>query len=327
MVCEFMGPLDTYRSNAAELPILRKWVLMALVVSLLLHAGLYLFFQSTDLEGFTPPSEPVIVKRAFVVNKVTIDPKLLEPERIRPTPQMKKPVSPIVIPNEKPQTKDFELKPQTTESTAMILPPEKPNASPINWDAITKRDAESNGRAEKELGSIAAALLTSSSKAPKQPSITLPQGNRDGEGIGGSEGIPGRQSIDDALARAGTSQGASQPVAMPGGALFEHGSADLRPESLEALQKIGELILLYPNAAFVISGHTDWTGTPEFNQVLSTRRAQAVKDWLVTAMHVGAERIQITGRGTADAIVSADKSVEEQRPNRRVEIVIKTRKK
>ncbi|MES2568998.1 MAG: OmpA family protein, partial [Verrucomicrobiota bacterium] len=276
---------------------------------------------------FTPPPEETLVKKTFVVNKVTIDPKLLDPEPMRPKAPIKVPSSPIVIPNEKPQLKDIEFKPQLSESSAVILPLEKPNASPLNLDMLVKRDAESNGEADKELGSIAAALIASSVKAPNQPMITLPQGSKEGDGIGGNEGIPGRQSIDDALAKAGTPQGVNQPVAMPGGALFEHGSAELRPESLDALQKIGELILLYPNAGFVISGHTDWTGTNEFNLALSTRRAQAVKDWLVANLRVAPERIQINGRGTADAIVSADKSVEEQRPNRRVEIVIRTRRK
>ena len=56
---------------------------------------------------------------------------------------------------------------------------------------------------------------------------------------------------------------------------------------------------------------------------LSEERADAVKQWLVTTMKIAPERIQTVGRGSADALVPADRSVEEQQPNRRVEILIR----
>jgi outer membrane protein OmpA-like peptidoglycan-associated protein len=111
---------------------------------------------------------------------------------------------------------------------------------------------------------------------------------------------------------------------MPGGALFEHDKADLAASAVVDLEKLAQLIAKYPNATFIISGHTDWTGTPEYNQALSERRAGAVKEWLVAHARVSPERVQTIGKGSSEAIVPADRSVEEQQPNRRVEIVIKT---
>jgi OOP family OmpA-OmpF porin len=157
--------------------------------------------------------------------------------------------------------------------------------------------------------------------------ITMPPGSKNGEGVNGYEGIPGRQNIDDAIASAGSRVGNDKPIGMPGGALFEYDKADLRPEAIDELQKIGKLISLYPKSTFIISGHTDAIGGPEYNARLSERRAEAVKAWLVEQMGVAAERIQTIGKGSADLIVPGDRSVEEQQPNRRVEIVIKTNRK
>ncbi len=322
-----MARYETYRSNAGEAPLMRKWVFRALMMSLLLHAGLFVFFQLKKLDNFNFNAGPQLAPPRFVVNKVTIDPKLLkEPEELRVTLPAKLPNQRIVIPDEKPQIKDIELKPQATEVSSPLLT-DKPKATPLNWDAIAKSDAASSGRGDKELGSIATALLNNSVKSPRQPSITLPPGSKDGDAIGGSEGIPGRQSIQDALANFGAPGASDKPVAMPGGALFAHDKADLRPEALDALKKLGQLISLYPDATFVISGHTDWTGSADYNLALSERRAESVKEWLVGTMKVAPERIQTIGRGSADAIVPSEKDVDEQQPNRRVEIVIKTNKK
>lgn len=305
---------------------MRKWVLRALLLSLLLHGGLFVFFQVKQLETFTPVVvEPAPIR--FVVNKVTIDPKLLQPlDDKRMTLPATVPNKTINVPVDKPQPKEISLKPQTSEVVSPLLT-DTPKSSPLNWDTIAKSNAASAGRADKELGSMATAFLNNSVKAPRQPSITMPPGTKGGDAIGGTEGIPGRQSIDSALALAGTPLGANQPVAMPGGALFSHDESELRPEAQEALKKLGRLISLYPEALFVISGHTDWTGAADYNQRLSERRAEAVKEWLVGTLGIAPERIATIGRGSVEAIVEADRTVDEQQPNRRVEIVIKTRRR
>jgi len=87
------------------------------------------------------------------------------------------------------------------------------------------------------------------------------------------------------------------------------------------------LIRRNPKASFRIEGHTDATGTPEYNLELSKRRAEAVKAWLVQALHIDASRIETVGFGSSKLIVPADRSIDEQQPNRRVEIVIKTNRK
>ena len=111
---------------------------------------------------------------------------------------------------------------------------------------------------------------------------------------------------------------------MPGGTLFEYDSYNLRPESLTELQKVGDLIQRNPKATFSIEGHTDSFGSPGYNIELSEKRAESVKIWLVEMMQIAPDRIQTRGFGNTKPIVSSEKSKEEQAPNRRVEIVVKT---
>lgn len=79
---------------------------------------------------------------------------------------------------------------------------------------------------------------------------------------------------------------------------FALGSAALRPHACAQLDAIAEgLKLLDPAATIVIGGHTDATGTPAFNDVLSLRRAEAVKVYLEQHHGIAASRLQTHGLG------------------------------
>ncbi len=321
-----MARYETYRSNAAEAPLMRKWIFRALIASLVIHAGLFVFFQVKTLENFGMQSVDRLTPSRFVVNKVTIDPKTLQdPDEVKATIKDKpKAVQKIEVPVEKIQPSEISVKPQNPEIVSPILN-DKPQMTAMNTDLIAKVEASSSGAMDKELGSIANSLLQDSARSPKQPVVfTLPGGAKDAAGgVGEHEGIPGLRSLDDAL-------GATGPLAtgdrlgVRGGALFEYNKADLLQQAIDDLQKLGELIQRNPRATFVIEGHTDSFGDPTYNDQLSQRRADAVKAWLVTNMTIASERIQTKGYGSSKLIVTANHSIEEQAPNRRVEIVIKT---
>jgi outer membrane protein OmpA-like peptidoglycan-associated protein len=103
---------------------------------------------------------------------------------------------------------------------------------------------------------------------------------------------------------AGDSAAASvQSEAAPAGALdvaigFALGSADLRPQASAQLDAIAEgLKLLDPAKIIIIDGHTDASGTPEFNEVLSRRRAETVKLYLEQHHQFPASRLRTHGFG------------------------------
>lgn len=312
--------------TATNSPLTRKWLVRALILSLLLHAGFFTFAYWKKIEHFSFSDGQKLAPPAFVVKQVIIDPKTLEPEETRVQMRTSGPKpEDITIPTEKPEPKEIILKPSTTEVQSPMLQ-EKPKAEPINLDKLMKTNDISAGSAEKELGAIASALLKDSVRAPRQPVIQMPA-NKGKDGADAWEGIPGRQSIDDALSRSGPLAAGGKPIAMPGGALFDYDKAELRTESLDDLQKLAELIRRNPGATFRIEGHTDAVGSREYNLDLSLRRAEAVKAWLVQNLHIDPARIETIGFGPDKLIVPADKSIDEQQPNRRVEIVIKTNRK
>ena len=315
--------------SSTTVPGTRKWLFWALLLSLALHTAFFAFAYWKKIEnfGFTP-DEQQLAPPQFVVKQVSIDPKTLDlPEetRIKLPTSAPKPQE-LTVPMEKPVMKEIVLKPSATEVKAPLLE-EKSTPEPINWDKVIKTNEISAGNADKEVGAIASALLKDSTRAPNQPMIQLPPGSKTGEGTDAWEGIPGRRSLDDALSRTGPLPAGGMPIAMPGGALFDYDRADLRGDALDEMQKLGELIRRNPKASFRIEGHTDSVGSREYNLELSLRRAMAVKSWLVEALKIDPSRIETIGFGPDKLLVPSNKTIDEQQPNRRVEIVIKTNRR
>lgn len=80
---------------------------------------------------------------------------------------------------------------------------------------------------------------------------------------------------------------------------FEFDSTAIRPESLPLLASVGDMLGLkrVRNHAVLIEGHTDTTGSDEYNQRLSERRAQAIKRYLVDHYDVDPSRLKTKGVG------------------------------
>ncbi len=73
-----------------------------------------------------------------------------------------------------------------------------------------------------------------------------------------------------------------------------------------------------------MEGYTDSFGTSEYNLDLSQRRADSVKRYLVEAMRINPAQIETHGYGATKFRASANGSIDEQSPNRRVEVVVHT---
>jgi outer membrane protein OmpA-like peptidoglycan-associated protein len=105
---------------------------------------------------------------------------------------------------------------------------------------------------------------------------------------------------------------------------FEFDKADLRPEDRELLSRVAGILLTSPDYSVSVNGHTDDIGTEEYNQKLSERRAQAVRDYLVKA-GLPPAILSVTGHGKARPLVPGT-SEKARAKNRRVELgIVNTR--
>lgn len=107
---------------------------------------------------------------------------------------------------------------------------------------------------------------------------------------------------------------------MPGNITFATGSAAVKGDFQVVLNSVAKVLTEFDKTILEITGHTDSTGSNEFNQQLSERRATAVAN-VLQANDVAFERILSAGYGEERPI--ADNSTAEGRAlNRRVELVM-----
>lgn len=112
-------------------------------------------------------------------------------------------------------------------------------------------------------------------------------------------------------------------VTLPG-IFFDTGKSTLKAGAKNTLGKIAEQLKGNSDVHIAIEGHTDSVGNDEKNMELSEKRANAVRDYLVSN-GVPAERVTATGKGEADPVAS-NKTAAGRLQNRRVELVITTAK-
>ena len=105
-----------------------------------------------------------------------------------------------------------------------------------------------------------------------------------------------------------------------GDTLFATGKSELRSGASANLDRLGEFLAEYPDRTASIEGFTDSTGSEDSNQMLSERRADSVKRYLV-GRGVQSDRLTSTGRGE-NAPVTDNETPAGRQQNRRVEVII-----
>lgn len=107
---------------------------------------------------------------------------------------------------------------------------------------------------------------------------------------------------------------------MPGNITFETDSYHLRPDFYPVLNSVGLVLAKYADTTMRVTGHTDNTGSREYNQTLSERRARSVADYLAT-QKVVQSRMYVQGMGFEQPIAD-NSSADGRSRNRRVELYI-----
>jgi outer membrane protein OmpA-like peptidoglycan-associated protein len=109
-------------------------------------------------------------------------------------------------------------------------------------------------------------------------------------------------------------------VTFDSGLLFDVDSDDLRPEARTNLGELARSFDKYDDSDIMIVGHTDNTGTEDYNQKLSEKRADAAAGFLVDR-GVSGKRIRTLGLGEMEPIATNESTAGRQE-NRRIEVAI-----
>jgi len=105
-----------------------------------------------------------------------------------------------------------------------------------------------------------------------------------------------------------------------GDVLFDLNRAELKAAGENTVGRLAEFMKEYENRRVRVEGYTDSTGEASYNQGLSERRAESVRDELID-MGISQNRVETKGFGEQYPVASNDTSAGRQQ-NRRVEIVI-----
>ena len=319
---------------------MRKWIFRALVLSLVLHAGLFAWFHATRLERFDTPAERLIPQK-FPTKVITISDKALDNSELVPKPEKMPYVKRIDLPKEEPTSETIMRETRFTPSAPQELPKaivndEKPRVDTSSAPASANLNQDASKLFEKELAAMDDRLIKNVPKSNSKALITLADdAHRNGVGSNSDavEMANASRRLDALIGGSGIKKG-DAPLSLPGGALFGFGAYEVQDAAKQQLGKLGTLIKKSPNVIFSIEGHTDSFGDDETNMRLSEQRAESIRKWLVENMDVDPSRIQVRGFGKTKLIVqprpydahsqaSMDAEKARQQPNRRVEIVFR----
>ena len=92
---------ETYRANAVEAPLMRRWLLLGLVLSLALHAGLFYYLHQRQVEGFNLSIEQMKPAPVFHLKQVSI-PEIPPDEQRLKLPEKMPAQAKLTLPSDKP---------------------------------------------------------------------------------------------------------------------------------------------------------------------------------------------------------------------------------
>src|SRR6059058_240851 len=332
----------------------RSWLWFGLIVSLGIHLALCAYFYRTrfqTVEALTPPNEQTPTFKVRSIN--TSDLGKSSVDQTNPAAKPNPDNTNVQLPDEK---KSFDKLLQDVQASAAIpddmrdVLPDQPkveqpevnsvlteierstaqslvNDSNATHEQSLLNDSAVSGRPQPALSGTELATSTSI----KKPNTFTSKIQADSAGPNKGRNL-GFSDLDSLLAQKGP-LGSGTAIRMPDDQLFQYDSAELQASSVEQLQKLGTLIRRNPKATFSIEGYTDAFGSYEYNLDLSQRRADSVKNYLVSVMGINSEQVQGRGYGASKFLVAPrpvmDPSQEQaeiarQQPNRRVVIVVHT---
>ena len=143
---------------------------------------------------------------------------------------------------------------------------------------------------------------------------------------GGGKPAPAPVPAPEPVAEAPVEAPVAEVVRVELDVKFDFDKSVVKPNSYADIKNLADFMKQYPQTTTVVEGHTDSVGPDAYNQKLSERRANAVKQVLVNQYGVGANRVNSVGYGESRPV--ADNATEAGRAvNRRVEAQVEAQAK
>ncbi len=276
---------------------------LCLLISLFIHFLLLKKFKSFEISSFNSSSFDKIIPRYLQLKRVEIDSASLSEENK---------TKPLLIPIEVtlPENK-------ISSDENLVIKNSKPEE--LKFDEISEE--ESSNLLESQL------IATTKSNS-QQVSLELEQ-LQNGKQSSLKDLVP--QQISTPASYSQLEQlveeripltSKTAPILLPTDLLFEYNLDKLKTDAEKSLEKLALLIKRNPKSEFVVEGFTDSFGSDEYNLGLSQRRAESIKKWLVEHQLIDESKIKTKGFGKTKFLVPSSGTIEQQKLNRRVEIVI-----
>ena len=212
------------------------------------------------------------------------------------------------------QTADANRQRTQAESAAADANAQRTQAENAAADADSKRATAEQATADAQQQQQAAQADSDRNRAAAAASdLQLQQALKDREALRASLLL----QFNAILATRDTARGL---VVNMSDVLFDTGKFTLRPLAREKLAKISGIVLAYPSLLLAIEGDTDSVGSDSYNQDLSEKRAEAVRDFLA---HENIPMASMTAQGFGKTQpVATNDTAEGRQQNRRVELVV-----
>lgn len=105
------------------------------------------------------------------------------------------------------------------------------------------------------------------------------------------------------------------------GLSFDVGKSDIKDEHIPLVEKVKQVIDMFPHSRLIVEGHTDASGEAVSNQQLSEKRAFAVMQYLRQSILIPADQIKAIGYG-ADKPIASNQTKDGRAKNRRIDIIL-----
>ena len=337
-----LGSGQGFRSTTSAWD-LRWWILVAVLTSVTVHAGLLVWMKRTKLALPVAVSQPQEKKTGLFhteVERMTVREDVLKnltPELTDLTQNV--PESAVTTVPDVTQLAEALKDHDVILSSSLKVPAANLTLSTpapgTSGDLLDDSAALRSAPVDLQSGLMGKprALDQPMRAADDQVSVDISEGTLGGadlksdvlksmkQGTGGNGGMDGFASLDDLVNYKGPITGDFKTM-LRTDLLFDFGSADLKPEARLSLLKLAAIIQSNAGAVFRLIGHTDSIGSDAANQALSEARAAAVKVWLVETLRLDGRSILTEGRGEREILseVNPNGSAADQAQNRRVEI-------